>query len=106
MPRSTRHDILPSMRALLAVALTGLSGLACGSTPRPAPLAAPAVPAAPALAAPPAIDPGARGAPYLTAVARELQPRWADTCAAHAYSFLRQLDELDELRNRVHAEKR
>lgn len=74
MPRSTRHDILPSMRALLAVALTGLSGLACGSTPRPAPLAAPA---APALAAPPAIDPGARGAPYLTAVARELQPRWA-----------------------------
>jgi len=56
-----------------AALLLGL--LACGP-PRAAPVAQPPAAVVPRLLPPPAIDPGTRGAAYLTAVALSLQPAW------------------------------
>ncbi|HEY5926343.1 MAG TPA: HEAT repeat domain-containing protein [Kofleriaceae bacterium] len=47
--------------------------VACGTRPGPTPAGGPPVPR---LLAPPLIDPDARGAAYLTAVALQLQPAW------------------------------
>jgi len=55
------------MRLLVLVAVAG-----CGSGASPRAL----VPSSQRLPAPVSIDPGARGAGYLTAVAAQLQPRW------------------------------
>lgn len=57
------------MRLLVVAALAGCGG---SVAPRAAPL-----PPRPAPAAPAAIEPGARGADYLGAVATQLEPRWA-----------------------------
>jgi len=64
------------MRGLVLVALVGLVGMAgCGA--HPAPHGA-LVASSARLPPPPSIDPGVRGASYLTAVAAQLQSRWGD----------------------------
>jgi len=67
MHRAVRRDILGAMRVLVLVAVAGCSS---GAPPRAL------VPSSQRLPAPVSIDPGVRGAGYLTAVAAQLQPRW------------------------------
>src|SRR5688572_3531721 len=62
------------MRRCVPLAWFALAALACGAPP-PRRLPPPVVPAA--LQPPAPADPGARGAAYLTTVAAQIQPPWA-----------------------------
>jgi len=70
MRRSAERDILAAMRVLVLVALAG-----CGAHPASH---GTLVASSARLPAPASIDPGVRGASYLTAVAAQLQSRWGD----------------------------
>jgi hypothetical protein len=63
----------PRRRILIVAVLT--AGTACGGAPASAPVRRAPLP--PALGLPATVDVGARGASYLTAVARHIQPNWA-----------------------------